>query len=334
MNKASVFYYDQTPVDNIDLSVPCVVALSGMRSQTPKDMSENFLNKIDMMLKHIGISANVCGNIHDLSMLNDNVAKVFYTVNTKLHLEKKNLFAFGFQFFVPGFFNRYVQSLFDMMILPRIVDKNGNPFPEEMTKDNLRKIVFLSYCYGIRAMIMLDKKLTDKLRELNYTPQQVEDIQKQLVFIVESPSSIFMDIKSTCVKFLSLTDSTSFYKKLYSTGNNITYYEKYNIISTPKMFKVSTSCHQDREHHSWPMVARNSMTEQGRALIDMLDKAFYNALVLPRVDGIKSLVNVDDLDKSVSEKPMLKFLEKIPTRRAKNIIFVSYSFVTNHIKQR
>ena len=334
MNKSSIFYYNQTPVDNIDLSVPCVVGLSGMRSQTPKDMSENFLNKIDMMLRHIGVSANVCGNIHDLSMLNDNVAKVFNAVNTKLHLEQKNLFTFGFQFFVPGFFNRYVQSLFDIMILPRIVDKNGQPLPEEMAKDNLRKIVFFPYCYGMRAMLMLDKKLTEKLRELNYTPKQIKDIQKQLVFIVESPSSIFMDIKSTCVKFLSLADSTTFYKNLYSTGNNITYYEKYGIISVPKMFKVSTSFKQDREHHSWPMVARNSMTEQGRAMIDMLDGAFYNALTLPRVDGVKSLVNVDGMDKSVSEKPMLKFLEKIPTRCAKNIIFVSYSFVANHIKQR
>jgi hypothetical protein len=101
------------------------------------------------------------------------------------------------------------------------------------------------------------------------------------------------------------------------------------------MFKESkSSIKKDREHHSWPMVARNSMTEQGRAVIDMMDAAFYNALVLPRVDGIRSLVNIDDIDKNVSKKPMLKILEKIPTRRAKNIIFVSCSFVTKHIKQR
>lgn len=327
MNKVNLFYSNQTIVDSIDLSVPCVVMLSGLRSDTPKEFSKNVLCKIEKMLQQANLKANVCGTVHDLSFLNANVAKILCGINDKIFNKYKNVFVFGFHFFVPGFFRKYANRVFDLTILPRIVDEAGNPQPVEKVKDNFRKIVFLAHCYGIRMASMLDDILTKKLRELNYSQQQADDIQKQLVFIVESPSGIFTNIKATHIKFASLSDELMRYKDLYSTDNNITYNEQYNNIITPQMYKETSMFKKIKniEHSFWPLSICNDMTEQGQQTIKILNRVFYNALTLPRIDGVDSLANIKDLDKNIVQKPLLKKIEKIPTEKAKNVAFVSVS---------
>lgn len=336
MNKVNLFYSNQTIVDSIDLSVPCVVMLSGLRSDTPKEFSKNCLCKIDKMLQQANLKANVCGTVHDLSFLNANVAKIFCGINDKIFNKYKNVFVFGFHFFVPGFFRKYANRVFDLTILPRIVDEAGNPQPVEKVKDNFRKIVFLAHCYGIRMASMLDDILTKKLRELNYSQQQADDIQKQLVFIVESPSGIFTNIKATHIKFASLSDELMRYKDLYSTDNNITYNEQYNIIITPRMYKETSMFKKIKniEHSFWPLSICNDMTQQGKMTVNLLNKVFYNALTLERINGLGMLVDMDGVKKATVKKTMMKFFEKIPTQKVKNIVFVSYSVVNSLKKTR
>lgn len=325
MKKVSVFYSNQMQVENIDLSVPCIVVLSGLRSENPEGLSRNLLNKIEVMLRNMDLKANVCGNIHNLYLLNDKAANLINNVNSKLFAKGHNPFVFGFQLLVPGYFNKFADDLFNMTILPRITDAKGNALPVEVAKDNLRKIVFFSHSYGARMVSVLDKKLTKKLSGLKYTPEQIADIQKQLVFIEEAPICVFSNLKSTCIKFVSLLDGVMTYKKLYDTDESVTYYEKYNIVSVPKMHNVSIVDAADKEHYIWPLNVRKSMTEQGQQTIKILNRVFYNALTLPRIDGVNSLANIKDLDKNIVQKPLLKKIEKIPTEKAKNVAFVSVS---------
>lgn len=333
MKKVSVFDFNKARVESIDLSEPCIVALYGLRSETPEGLAKNLLNKIEFMLHKMDLSANVCGNIHDLYLLNDKFANFINRANSKLFDKGHNPFVFCFQLFVPGFFNRYANDLFNMTLLPRITDKNGKALPVEVAKNNLRKIVFFSHSYGARMVSALDEKLTKKLLELKYSPEQAQDIQKQLVFIEESPIEVFSNLKSTYIRFISLLDGVMAYKKLYDTDNRVTYYEKYNIVSAPKIHESSNSSQSKREHTVWPMVARVSMTEQGRQITNILNQVFYNALTLPRIEGLASLCDFKGLNTKIIQKPMLKKIEKIPTEKAKNLAFISSSLLNGNVKK-
>ena len=327
MNKVSMFYSNQKPVDDIDVSVPCIVFLSGLRSDTPKGLSKHCLNKIDIMLRDLGVCANVCGNIHDLSLINDKLADKLNDINDKFFPKCKNVFVFGFQLFVPGFFKRYVKCMFEKIILPRIVDKDCKALPTDVIKKNLRNVVFFVHCYGAKIFFYMDKMLTQKLIELNYSSDQVNEIQKQMVVIAESPSWMFNNLKSTFVNFISLADKTLPYDKLYESNCYVNFIEEYNIVATQSMYKHRKLFNKNIEHIMWSLVEQSSMTEQGKQTINILKTVFYRALTLPYIENVQSLLKNCEIEKNIKQQPMLKIIEKIPTVKMKNFVFVTMALM-------
>ncbi|MBR0212783.1 MAG: hypothetical protein IJQ55_04205, partial [Alphaproteobacteria bacterium] len=78
---------------------------------------------------------------------------------------------------------------------------------------------------------------------------------------------------------------------------------------------------------------RVSMTEQGRQITNILNQVFYNALTLPRIEGLVSLCDFKGLNTKIIQKPMLKKIEKIPTEKAKNLAFISSSLLNGNVKK-
>ena len=326
MKKVNIFNLDKTPVENIDFSTPCVFFIGGATggAQYLRVVSNN---KIDTMLRNLGINANVYINVYDLSLLGDGFEKFTNKIHKVFSLKDKKRTVFFFQVLMPLFFTHYVENLFDTMILPRIIDENGAPLPVDVAKDNLRKIVFYTHCYGNRVVNRFDKMLNKKLAELNYSPSQVAEIQKQLVFLSQSPSFVFNKLKSTYLNFLSMADAAMLYKHLYSTQDTITYFEKYHIVSIPKFYTNSDKYGKitNQEHKLWPLVETPSMTDDGKTMVQIMERAFYNALTLPRVDTTESLLDNKQFDTDITVKPWLRTLEHIPTQRLKNLFFSSVS---------
>lgn len=334
-NKISVFYADETPVGKIDVSVPCVAMLSGMRNDTRETLPKNVLVKIQNMLQDFGIHAKVFGNIHDLSLVDKKTADKLQRINDKFFKNHENMFVFGLQLFSSKFFQEYAENMFAKMLLPRVVDGAGNALPVEVVKNNMRKIVFFSHCYGARMFLYMDRILTNVLRNLKYTPEQIKDIQKQLVLIAESPSHLFNNVGATVVNFISLADDTMVYKDLYTMDNYVNYSEKYSMVATPRIFRIKDSAGRDKEHHIWPFRTRKSMTEQGRETIHILRHVFYNAMTLPRVENVQSLLNGCEMKKNIAVRPALKAIEKMPNADMKNFAFLSLFLAhrarTNHV---
>ena len=124
-----------------------------------------------------------------------------------------------------------------------------------------------------------------------------------------------------------MSDVAMLYKNLYSTQNTITYFEKYHIVSVPKFYTNSDKYGKstNQEHKLWPLVETSSITDDGKTMIQIMNRAFYNALTLPRVDSPESLLDNNKFNSTITIKPWMHILEKIPTQRAKNIIFSSVS---------
>lgn len=326
MKKVNIFNLDKTPVEKIDFSTPCIFFIGGATggAQYLRVVSNN---KVDTMLQNLDINANVYINVYDLSLLGDGFENFANKIHKVFSLKDKKRTVFIFQVLMPLFFTKYVQNLFDTMILPRIVDENGAPLPAETAKDNLRKIVFYTHCYGNRVVNRFDKMLNKKLTELNYSPTQVAEIQKQLVILSQSPSFVFNKLKSTYLNFLSMTDEAMLYKHLFSTNDTITYFEKYHIVSVPQVYTRSTKYGKftNQEHRLWPLMESPSMTDGGKTMIQVMDRAFFNALTLPRVDAPEALLDKEHFDTDVTVKPWLSVLEHVPTQRLKNLFFSSVS---------
>ena len=326
MKKVNIFNLDKTPVENIDFSTPCIFILGGAISGKELLRIVSF-NRIKDMLSNMGLCANVYVNTYDLSMLNEKFANVANKINDKFFNPNKNVFVFGFQLFVPLYFNAYVQRLFDSLILPRLVDSDGNALPVDIVQNNLRKIVFYSHCYGNRVANRLDKKLTQHLKKLNYSADEIKQIQKQLVFICQSSAFLFKTPKSTYLNFLSLSDAAVLFDKLYSINGHITYIEKYHAVSVPRVYKGNPGPNKLKniEHKIWPLIENSRMTNDGKTIIQIMDNVFYQALTLPHLEGESSLLNYEKLNQEIKSKTLLRILEKVPTNKLKNTIFASAS---------
>ena len=65
-------------------------------------------------------------------------ANIIYRIMSKLPFMVSNFDRIGF--------HKNVQDLFELLILPRITDKNGNKLPVQTAKQNIRDITFVSLC--------------------------------------------------------------------------------------------------------------------------------------------------------------------------------------------
>ena len=102
---------------------------------------------------------------------------------------------------------KYIDNLFNKILLPRITDQNGNKLPIDIAQKRIRKLNILAHCHGAYVATMLAEKMQKKMYELGYAKQDIDLIQSQLLVVALAPSCPLGKTKTQFISFMSAYDS-------------------------------------------------------------------------------------------------------------------------------
>ena len=121
----------------------------------------------------------------------------------------------------------YIKQLFDILILPRIRDKQGKRLPVEQAVRFIRKLRFYANCHGASSIWQMANYMYATLISLGYTKEEANKIQSEVLVIQHSPTAPLTKQKFTTLSFASAEDtmmqdhSNLFAKWLYENSADI-----------------------------------------------------------------------------------------------------------------
>lgn len=102
---------------------------------------------------------------------------------------------------------KYIDDLFDKVLLRRICNNNGNRLPTDVAKRRIRKLNIISHCHGAYVAMILSQRLVNKMQELGYSVKDIDIIQSQLLIVSLAPSCPLGVTKTRTISFMSAYDS-------------------------------------------------------------------------------------------------------------------------------
>lgn len=196
---------------------------------------------------------------------------------------------------IKPLFHKYVKNIFDVAVLPRIV-KDGKKLSADTVKENMNNLTIFTHSYGSCVADYIIKTTDKTLKHLEYKPEEIASIHKQLVIITQSPVKVLYNKPSTVINFLSLEDTAAGYKKILSNVeiDQPTFVVDYDMLLAPSIYteeerkRVLEEKNKIVEHCLWNRKSAE-LTEQGETAIDMLTTLLHNAVSRKEVNGVLDL---------------------------------------------
>lgn len=196
---------------------------------------------------------------------------------------------------IKPLFHKYVKNIFDIAVLPRIV-KDGKKLSADTVKENMNNLTIFTHSYGSCVADYIIKATDKTLKHLEYKPEEIASIHKQLVIITQSPVKVLYDKPSTVINFVSLEDTAAGYKKILSDVeiNQPTFTVDCNMFLAPGIYteaerkKVLEQKNGIAEHRLWN-IKSTELSEQGETAIGMLTTLLHNAVARKEVNEVLDL---------------------------------------------
>lgn len=196
---------------------------------------------------------------------------------------------------IKPLFNKYVKNIFDVAVLPRIV-KDGKKLPADIVKENINNLTIFTHSYGSCVAEYIITTIDKTLKHLEYKPEEIASIHKQLVIVTQSPVKVLYNKPATVINFVSLADTTAGYKKILSNVeiDQPTFVVDYDMLLTPGIYteeerkRVLEEKNRVVEHCLWNRES-TELSDQGKNAMDILMAFLNNAVGRKEVLGLFDL---------------------------------------------
>lgn len=195
-------------VDNIAEDETAILFFGGNATSTARS-ANGYLSSLDKLLQHHKIEENVAlyaaiydfGEMDDRAVaFNDNLAR------TKLMQDYHHSVKLNKQLNDDTLHPRYVDELFDKVLLHRISDKKGKRLSANEACAKIRKLTIVAHCHGAYTFLKLEEKMQAKMKELGYTDEERFKIQHEMLCVAHAPYAPLGVSKSTMISFASAED--------------------------------------------------------------------------------------------------------------------------------
>ena len=194
--------YGATRVKTIPTSKPCIVVFGGELTRNIKDANyyASFMERLIAYYKTDGIE----------------IYSVYYDFeprSTDRKIERKNAFINGRSRILNKLGKtqpvdtHYINELYQMIIRPRIVDRNGKKLSDAKALYNIRRTVFFAHCHGSVPIRAFQDIMDKDMRTLGYNVHVIRDVMKNLLVIQHAPVSPLEKSKFNTVSFMSANDT-------------------------------------------------------------------------------------------------------------------------------
>lgn len=191
----------------------------------------------------------------------------------------------------------YTDSVLNNVVLPRLQSQDGKKLSPEQAMHNMRNLMFFAHSYGGILADILDKKITHNMKKIGYSDEECNQIQKQTVIITLAPTYLLCKQKATVLNFVSASDNTILYGKMFPCSKRIQFVQDYNLVLSPNIFtdfqEIRKQTNKDIEHRIW-FYGINDMSDTGYDTINLLKNVMINTNNLDKISDTKSLLKVDN----------------------------------------
>lgn len=196
-------------------------------------------------------------------MLYDNLLELKYTDSEMSDIEKL------VQDRILNLNNEHVTDLFNRVILPRIT-KNGQRRNLNETLIQIRKITFVSHCYGALLVRKLQNEMRRKMPKFGYSPDEIKLILNQMLIVAHAPSGRLDKQTANFYSFASAFDNM-----METPNNEIRSFITDHRVADQKIMRAQGV--KDMEH-TW--IPKESENANMRAMF--LPQNMGNMFVIPR----------------------------------------------------
>lgn len=166
----------------------------------------------------------------------------------------------------------YIDALYNQIIAPRISRLKGKVKLDAKTAEqNVAQLVIFAHCHGAYVALKLEELMTQNMKKLGYTSDEIAQIQKQMTVVAYAPACPLGVSKMNFISFKSLNDTF--------TGEN------YNNISIHLLNQIV----EDRDY--W---AKKQLKKENKSKPFDFQLSFYPDK-LGHVFLIKQKSNYDDI---------------------------------------
>lgn len=196
-------------VDNIPANEVCVLYLGGDGATSDKAangyakiIENEILDGIEAEIPVYSITYNFEGRGQAIARRISNIKHRAEVLKSKAALDKTVSQATD-----EDYNPKYVDELFEKVILPRISLRNGKGMisAEEACK-RIRKLNIVAHCHGAYTALKLEEKMQAAMKKMGYSENDRKLIQSQMLVVAHAPACTLGVSKSQFISFRSAYD--------------------------------------------------------------------------------------------------------------------------------
>ena len=289
--KSNAFVYERTAktdehpfgiraTQTTDIETPCIFVLPGDATVSEKELN-GYLSDISALMaqNNLDQSVKVYGAFYDFGSYMNRAFAIIKQMEKYHHLRRQNT-----DMEQENINPKYVDVLFNQLLLPRISDENGKKRPLKDAQRYIRNINFFAHCHGGYTFLKLEEKLEEKMLSLGYTDIERKQIFDNLFCAAFAPFAPMGASKSQMVSFVSADDDViRQYNHAEFHIRNMAKEGRFQLGYLPKKqgncFIVSELSADSNSHNfSGLGKKRGNLTYQGFILMDIMKSTLLSAV--------------------------------------------------------
>lgn len=197
----------------------------------------------------------------------------------------------------------YIKQLGNIILNPILVSgAESTRVPASIAAQRASNIRFYAHSHGAAAITILGEYMADVMTQMGYTPDEIKQIQKNIIVIQHGPITPLEHPRFTTLSFASASDTKmNLHNRFseYAYDNSFDLYPSYFSVAGANLFaagEISTKL--AKEHDNEGLTNPETLTEDGLVLMAAERNAIVNAMRTAGrpVSSIRDLVSGDGVN--------------------------------------
>ena len=205
--------------------------------------------------------------------------------------------------------DQYIHDLYNIVIRPRIIDKNGKKYPDDIALHNVRNAIIFAHCHGPVPVRAFQDIMAPDMKSVGYSQPKIREIMKNLLVIQHAPMSPLEKSRFNTVSFMSANDPwMNFYNKFSEYVSQHDEELSASYFPLGNFFATNGFTHNYRNEHSVvglvPTEEQDKLTPDGAIIMAAERNAIVNGIRAAKAGA--AMPNIRDLIAPASSQDIVK----------------------------
>ena len=279
--------YGVIDVDAIDIHRPCIIALGGELTNSPR-FANHYIKQIKQVLGEYSHMTDIYSIYYDFGSRDTDSerVKIFRNAghrirNTAKPIQEINKKIEHMSATEPT--PKYIQQLYNILLNPILVSgADSTRMPASTVAQRASNIRFYAHSHGGAVATMLGDYMAQQMKSLGYTVAEIRTVQKNIIVIQHGPITPLEHPRFTTLSFASASDTKmNLHNRFseYAADNSFDLFPSYFSQGGAHLFAAGEiSTFITKEHDNEGLIKPETLTEDGQIILSAERNAIVNAV--------------------------------------------------------